>query len=814
MVKRRARIAVIVGLLVVLVALSVVLPGGGLSVVTVSRVGSKVRLLPSRPTLSFLPFADRVEIAQQNGAAVFDVPISVPTASGPTLDARLSLAVDGSGPLPIDAGAVRERGWESAWNEWAMPLLDVEEEDIETIVRTSPTWKKIFPNAPRADPLVVTDRLAGEFAPVSLADARIRVEKDQPAVRAAAGLELGRRVRTPGRLIVLGLDALDWRLVDDLTRKGLMPNIQELIDRGAQAEVIVRPPLLSPLIWTSIATGVNPEVHGVLDFVERDPAGGEPSPIGSAARKVPALWEIAATAGRTTAVIGWWATFPAVAPPGATVYSDRLTEQIFGFEGMTEGSADPPEAIDAADRLRMRRADFSPEILSPIIDVSRGELDATLAGDAAWEDPISGILRLMAPTHTIERLTDHELSRGTEVVLVYLEGTDMVGHLFGPHRPPPLPIVDRDEAQRFGSVVDRYYAHVDRWIGRVAAKLGSQDTLAIVSDHGFRWFEDRPLVAAGAHTATAEQWHRKEAVFIVAGPTVRRGETRHVMTLLDMSASLFALAGLPVGEGMPGVVPGWVVAGPDRVSGVVDYASLVSLAELHEASRWAEVSPEGKAAQLAKLRALGYIGDAPRAADAETGPSYDRFEARRLHNLAMRLMDAGDLEGAEGNYRGAVAADPTYVPPHYAFAFLLRKTGRYEEADRHFWQAVDLDSADGAAPAIVRVAQHYRTLEEVDRAEAVLAEGTRRFPGSATIWLHLGALLGEKGDLEGSRRCLDRAVELDPRDPFAHRNLAALQVAAGDLEGARRSLSTALELEPGNDEVRRQLAGLGGPVGN
>ncbi|MCP3860033.1 MAG: tetratricopeptide repeat protein, partial [Phycisphaeraceae bacterium] len=231
---------------------------------------------------------------------------------------------------------------------------------------------------------------------------------------------------------------------------------------------------------------------------------------------------------------------------------------------------------------------------------------------------------------------------------------------------------------------------VDRWIGRVAAQLSPQDTLAIVSDHGFRWFEDRPLVSADAHTATAEQWHRKEAVFIVAGPTVRRGGTRHTMTLLDVSASLFVLAGLPVGEGMPGVAPGWVVAGQDRAVGKVDYSALVSLEELHERSRRAEVSPEVKAEQMAKLRALGYIGDEPDEAGAESGPNYDRFEARRLHNLATRLMDAGDLEEAERNYREAVAADPTYGPPHYAFAFLLRKTGRYDEADRHFWQAVDL----------------------------------------------------------------------------------------------------------------------------
>ena len=100
----------------------------------------------------------------------------------------------------------------------------------------------------------------------------------------------------------------------------------------------------------------------------------------------------------------------------------------------------------------------------------------------------------------------------------------------------------------------------------------------------------------------------------------------------------------------------------------------------------------------------------------------------------------------------------------------------------------------------------------MDRAQAVLTEASRRLPRSATIWLHLGAVFGERGEFTESRRCLERAIELDPRDPYAYRNLAALQVATGDIEGARRSLTRALELEPGNDEVRRQLRDLGAPI--
>jgi tetratricopeptide (TPR) repeat protein len=215
---------------------------------------------------------------------------------------------------------------------------------------------------------------------------------------------------------------------------------------------------------------------------------------------------------------------------------------------------------------------------------------------------------------------------------------------------------------------------------------------------------------------------------------------------------------------------------------------------------------------LTEMRELGYIVDeepdgADDAPDTEFGQG--RIAARRFQHLAVSLEDSGDLEAAEEAYRSAIAADPTYRPPHYALADLLRRTGRFDEADREFWIAVDNGLIDPPR-AIVKVATQYRNQGEIARAGTILDEGRRRYPDSADIWLHFGAFFGEVGDYERSARALERAISLTPDDPLAYRNLAAAQIALGIRDEALRTLEEGLRRDPTNKEIKQMLAEIEG----
>ncbi|MFZ5787023.1 MAG: alkaline phosphatase family protein [Acidobacteriota bacterium] len=794
-----------------LLALSVVRGG----VVAVSRFGDGVRILAGGWGLSFLPLERRIPLAEEGGAATLAAELGLQLPGGSTLPAKLIVLVEGDAALPVSGFAVREFGLEESLGKVLTPHLRLDGADLDAVLHSSQLWREVFPLPGAAAIPDLADRLRPALAPLRVIGASLEVIPDEGLVRAAVRSDLRRLAPPRGRLIVIGLDALDWALVDESTRRGTMPNLARLLDRGLQVTVRMRPPLLSPLIWTTIATGQPPDVHGVLDFVEQDPETGQPKPVTSLSRKATALWEMAAACGRTSAVIGWWATYPASAPHGGAVYSDRLTEQLMGIEENRPGLADPMDAALRARDLAVRGSRVTPAMLAPILEVTQAELDAVPTGPAAWDSPVGGAARLMAATITVERLTDAELERGTEVVLSYLEGTDTVGHLFGMYRPPAMPGTDPALARRFGPVPDRYHAYVDAWLGRVVARMTPVDTLVILSDHGFAWGDDRPTVASGAHTPTAVFWHRPDASFLAVGPRVAPDASRRRMEPLDILPAFLALAGLPIGEDLPGRPPVWLLEGerPDRPA--VRYAALSPVVRPAAAA----LPDEAREEELAKLRALGYLagedaqpsGAAPTPAatapPAEPTADVRRLEARRQHNLGLTRADAGDLGAAEQAFRAAIASAPDYPPPHYALARVLRITSRHDEADRELWRSVDLGIGD-APGALARAAGEYRKLKLPERAGGVLARAVERFPDGGPLWLDLGTLAGEQGDFALAARCLERAVALMPGEVVAHRNLGAARLALGDVEGARRSFGEALRLDPANQGIRQQLEAL------
>lgn len=783
---------------------AVVPPSATSRFVAVSRTSAEARLLPPGWAISPWFLASRLKVPQENGAAVLPARLRIFLPSGNEAELFVSVAVKSSGPLPMDAAEVRKLGFPTAFGEALAQALPLELN--RQLWAATQEWISWFPQAATVH-AEVQQAIKAWLTPLQVTAVRLAAS-DSNVLKAEAKRYLRNLSPKRGKLVVLGLDALDWSLVDELCARGLMPHLAQLLREGVAAQLEVPPPLISPVIWTTIATGVPPEVHGVLDFLEPDPQGGPPHPVSANSRKVPAVWEMLATAGRTTATLGWWATFPAQAPTGGVVYSDRLTEQLLGLKADTPGLADPPKAQEEAQHLALKAKDLKAEDLAPILAVTTSELASLEKNN--WDDPIAGLAKLMAATLTVQRLTEKELTEGRDALFVYLEGTDTVGHLFAPYRPPALPQVDPQLARRFGGVVDRYMAYVDAWIGRIRAHLRPEDTLVIVSDHGFTWGSDRPNVPAGTHTATAVWWHRPTGVFVAVSPYVVPQRQRQTMTLLQVTPTLLALAGLPLAAEMPGALPSWV---KPTTGERVHYGNLVG----RPTPKQVELPPEARAEELSKLRALGYLGGQDQgasqtsasAAKPATAPQtrFDRAEARRLNNLATSLASAGKRQQAEEVFRQAIAADPTYAAPHYNLATLLRKQGRFDEADTEFWHAIDTGIADPEM-TIVRSALDYRERGETPRAGQMFLEGVKRFPRSVPLLLNAGVFFGEQGEYARARQLLAAAVELAPENPKAHRNLAVALEALGDTTGAMEHLEATLKLDPSDEAARAELARL------
>lgn len=78
------------------------------------------------------------------------------------------------------------------------------------------------------------------------------------------------------RVVVLGIDGMDFAMTRSLMRDGKLPHLAALARDGTFQPLATSNPPLSPVAWSNFITGMNPGGHGVYDFLVRDPADAGP----------------------------------------------------------------------------------------------------------------------------------------------------------------------------------------------------------------------------------------------------------------------------------------------------------------------------------------------------------------------------------------------------------------------------------------------------------------------------------------------------------------------------------------------------------
>jgi predicted AlkP superfamily phosphohydrolase/phosphomutase len=112
-------------------------------------------------------------------------------------------------------------------------------------------------------------------------------------VAATCGVSCGRREVDHPRVIVIGFDGMDPRLCERMIEAGELPNLARMRERGGYQPLGTTIPPQSPVAWATFITGANPGVHGIFDFIHRDPAQ-QCAPYYSAADTVAGdrAWEV------------------------------------------------------------------------------------------------------------------------------------------------------------------------------------------------------------------------------------------------------------------------------------------------------------------------------------------------------------------------------------------------------------------------------------------------------------------------------------------------------------------------------------------
>jgi len=86
----------------------------------------------------------------------------------------------------------------------------------------------------------------------------------------AWALIVARRRTEVGKVIFLGFDGLDPVITEKLMAERKLPNFARLRDQGSYRRLRTTFPAISPVAWSTFATGVNPAKHNIFDFLSRD----------------------------------------------------------------------------------------------------------------------------------------------------------------------------------------------------------------------------------------------------------------------------------------------------------------------------------------------------------------------------------------------------------------------------------------------------------------------------------------------------------------------------------------------------------------
>lgn len=595
------------------------------------------------------------------------------------------------------------------------------------------------------------------------------------------------------RILLVGLDGYDWDIAEPLMAAGRMPALTDLVRRGARARLQTIQPILSPVIWTSMATGRSPADHGILDFLGTD-ARGNAVPVTSNLRRKKAFWNVLSDAGASVGVVGWWATWPAE-PVNGFLVSDRVAYQLFEVDETkipTTGKVYPAALWDEISPLVVRPADTSPAELQSFLDASvESPLDAQ---DRQLLEQFRGV-QAQAHTYAGIALRLHERIR-PRVGAYYFESPDTACHLFMRFAPPRLPEIDATRQRRFGPVVERTYEFHDRLLARFVEAADEKTVVIVVSDHGFRSGPARPAHDSRVETPTAADWHERFGVFVAAGPGIRAGTEVDEASILDVFPTLLALLGMPVANDLEGKVltraltDEFLAAHPVRSTDTFEGSPAATKPS------FAEASAEDRAI-IESLIAIGYVGtEALGGGSGEPGATVGGTTASaNVHNnTGTVLLEQGEFEAAITEFRRAVALAPTFPPARINLAHALVRLGRAKEAEEHLQSVLSADPANARALSLLSAMQ----LDEGRLVEAATLARTavERDPRSPAGWHTLGRVEEKAGRSEAARSAFQRAAELDPDNPEPLNALGNSHETRGEYAEAARWYEKALAVDP------------------
>jgi len=256
------------------------------------------------------------------------------------------------------------------------------------------------------------------------------------------------------KVVILGLDGVDWPLIQRLTAEGITPRLGALARDSQSGPMLSTLPEISPVAWTTFFTGRPPGCHGIYGFTDFAEGGYDLRFNSSSQVRTPFLWDWVGLGGRRSVVLNVPLTYPAQALSGL---------MVSGFVSVDYDRAAYPGWVAGYLKETGYRLEADFDLVHEDREAFLEELDGALAGR--------------------EKLLEKFWPEEWDLFVLVVTDTDRLQHFF------------RREFEETGPITDyflNFFSRVDALVGRVhdlSAALADQTDegvlLILLSDHGF-----------------------------------------------------------------------------------------------------------------------------------------------------------------------------------------------------------------------------------------------------------------------------------------------------------------------------------------
>jgi predicted AlkP superfamily phosphohydrolase/phosphomutase len=263
------------------------------------------------------------------------------------------------------------------------------------------------------------------------------------------------------RVLVIGWDGADWRILDPMLEAGALPHLDELIGRGGRAVLKSTRPTHSWSAWPSFLTGLDPDDHGVYDILEARRDSGRQYPVSFRSIRKRTFMADLARAGVETIMVNVPLTFPPPEITGKLIAGGVLPKRrSFTYPQSLESEleeAGAPWPINGTSWVTFRNR---PE---PLLE----EADRFIRA------------RQRACEHLLDT-SDWQVA-----CLVFVE-TDRIQHCLSKYISSDHPEYAGLSTTAIAEKVRDVYRLLDQCLGRLVARTRPEDLVLFMSDHGMQ----------------------------------------------------------------------------------------------------------------------------------------------------------------------------------------------------------------------------------------------------------------------------------------------------------------------------------------